>query len=228
MRKPRETLDPANCDALRSSLADATPASDSQTAMPNAVRIFDNLLTPDGHAAIWQYLNEPGWAYGGYSATGADAERYFYKHFAGFVKDGREPLTAQEIEDQLSRSAPMLAKLWQTLRGAALQGQALARCYANAMGGGVEGGVHLDSPHSDHFTAIYYPHLAWNPNFGGETLLFAPEGDEIVAAIYPKPNRLAVFAGNIPHVARPMSKRCRDLRITLMFKTMPAGAGRAA
>jgi len=195
--------------------------------MPNAIRILDNMLTPSGHEAIWRYLNEPGWAYGGYSAAAADAERYFYKHFAGFVKDGREPLGAQQIEDQLVEKAPVLAQLWQTLRRTVLEGQALARCYANAMSGGVEGGVHLDSPHADHFTAIYYPHLAWNPNFGGETLLFTPQGDEILAAIYPKPNRLAVFAGNIPHVARPMSKRCKDLRITLMFKTMPASAAEA-
>lgn len=189
--------------------------------MTSAVRIFDDFLSAESHATIWRYLNEPGWAYGGYSASSAEAERYFYKHFAGFVQDGREPLSAQAIEDQLVHSAPLLAQMWRTVSNAAFDGQALARCYANGMNGGVEGGVHLDSPDAAHFTAIYYPHLAWNPNFGGETLLFTADGNEILAAIYPKPNRLAVFAGNIPHVARPMSKRCKDLRITLMFKTMP-------
>ena len=55
----------------------------------------------------------------------------------------------------------------------------------------------------------------------GETVFFNPNRDEILAAsVYPKPNRLAIFPGTIPHVARPMSSRANDLRITLMFKTV--------
>jgi len=190
--------------------------------MPHAVTIFDNLLPPDDQAALWRYLNEPGWAYGGFSASGSDADRYFYKHFAGYVKDGQEALSPADIEEALIREAPLIGAIWRSLQAGPFKGHALSRCYANAMGGGVEGSVHLDSNIPTHLTAIYYPHLAWNPNFGGETLLFNAAADEVIAAIYPKPNRLAVFSGTIPHVARPISKRCQDLRITLMFKSMPA------
>ena len=121
--------------------------------------------------------------------------------------------------------APLIAEMWTALKAGPLAGQALARCYANGMPGGVEGGLHLDSNIDSHLTAIYYPHPAWGPNFGGETLLFNAAGDEILAAIYPKPNRLAVFSGAIPHVARPMSRKRPELRITLMFKTMPIAGG---
>ncbi|HEY2752317.1 2OG-Fe(II) oxygenase [Phenylobacterium sp.] len=191
------------------------------------VRVFDNLLAPPDQAAVWNFLNQPGWAYGGFSAEGPDADRYFYKHFAGYRKDGREAREAVSIETELAQTAPLLADVWAALKKGPLGGQALSRCYANGMAGGIEGGLHLDSTIESHLTAIYYAHPAWSPNFGGETILFNETGDEIIAAIYPKPNRLAVFAGTIPHVARPMSRRRAELRITLMFKTMPPNEGGA-
>jgi SM-20-related protein len=190
-----------------------------------ALTIYDNLLQAQAQAAIWAFISQPGWAHGGFSAEGPEADRYFYKHYAGFVRDGREELDAAAIEAQLADSAPILAQLWGVLKDGPLKGHALARCYANAMPGGVEGGLHLDSNVDDHLTAIYYAHPEWNPNLAGETLLFNPAGDEIVAAIYPKPNRLAVFSGTMPHVARPMSRRASALRITLMFKTKGPAEG---
>ena len=188
------------------------------------VSVYDNLLDAPAHAAMWDFLNLPGWAYGGFSNDGPEADRYFYKHFAGYRNDGREAHDLAASAAELLQTAPIVGELWVALKQGPLQGQALSRCYANGMSGGVEGGLHLDSNVETHLTSIYYPHPVWSPNFGGETLLFNAAGDEIVAAIYPKPNRLAVFAGTIPHVARPMSRRRSELRITLMFKTMPAGA----
>jgi SM-20-related protein len=186
------------------------------------VRVFDNLLDPTAHAAVWAFLNQPGWAYGGRSHAGDDVDQYFYKHFAGYVRDGQEARTPASNEDELIQSAPLLSQMWNALKMGPLQGQALSRCYANAMAGGVEGNLHLDSNIESHQTSIYYPHPTWSADAAGETLLFNAAADEIIAAIYPKPNRLAVFAGTIPHVARPMSRRRSALRITLMFKTMPA------
>ena len=185
------------------------------------VKVFDNLLEPQVQAAVWAYLNGPGWSYGGYSA-GGDVDRYFYKHFAGYMNDGREQRDVQAIEQQLFQTAPLLAQIWTALKAGPLSGQILSRCYENGMPGGVEGSLHQDSNIETHLTSIYYAHPAWSPEFAGETLLFNAAGDEIVAAIYPRPNRLAVFAGTVPHVARPMSRRRSELRITLMFKTMPA------
>lgn len=187
--------------------------------MAAGLTLYDNLLAPQAQAAVWAFISQPGWAHGGFSAEGPEADRYFYKHYAGFVRDGREELDAAAIEGQLARSAPILAQLWGVLKAGPLEGHALARCYANAMPGGTEGGLHLDSNVEDHLTAIYYAHPEWTPNLAGETLLFNAAGDEVVAAIYPRPNRLAVFPGTMPHVARPMSRRAGGLRITLMFKT---------
>jgi SM-20-related protein len=49
-------------------------------------------------------------------------------------------------------------------------------------------------------------------------LFFNELGDDVLCAVYPKPNRLVSFPGEIPHVARGISHMCPLLRITLMFK----------
>jgi SM-20-related protein len=187
--------------------------------MDAPVTVYDNLLAAESQSAIWEFLNRPGWVFGAFSSEAG--ERYLYKHYAGFVS-GRETLTSAAIEQELDAAAPLIGGLWRHLKSGALANHELTRCYANGMAPGVEGDLHCDSQIPGHRTAIYYAHPAWNPDFGGETLVFNESRDEVIAAVYPKPNRLAIFDGVRPHVARPMSKRCEGLRITLMFKTRPA------
>jgi SM-20-related protein len=187
------------------------------------IKIFDNVLAPKDHRLVWDFLNSPGWAYGAYSQSGGGASRYFYKHFSGYFLDGRESRSASAIEAELAQNAPLLAEFWQVLKRGPLRGSALARCYANGMPAGAEGGIHLDSNIASHLTSIYYPNLEWHPDNAGETLFFNDTRSDLIAAVYPRPNRLVIFPGTIPHVARPISSRCNELRITLMFKTMPEG-----
>ena len=183
------------------------------------IAIYDDFLSKEQQQEINEFLCGPGWAFGAYSDPAPGASRYWFKHFAGIVRDGRETSDPIEFERQLARNAPLVAKMWEGLRTGPLSGHVLSRCYANGYPSGAEGGLHMDSNISEHFTTIYYPHPTWHPNFAGETLFFNKEGSDILAAVYPKPNRLVVFPGVIPHVARGVSRTCPQLRITLMFKT---------
>ena len=195
------------------------PAVEPTTFSAADVRVFDNFLEPDAQAELLGFLKAPTWAFGAYSDGSPNASRYWYKHFAGYVKDGREPLTPDAIEGELQASAPMLSDIWRKIKSGVLPGHNLARCYANGYPFGSEGGLHLDSNISSHATVIYYPHTQWHPNFGGETVFFNAEGTDIIASVYPRPNRLVVFPGIIPHVARGVTRVCPELRVTLMFKT---------
>lgn len=182
--------------------------------------VIDGFLPAEAHQAVWAYLNTGQWDFGAFSDRHGD--RYHYRHFAGIRQNGEEPRDPQAFGGELD-AHPELAAVWRRLADGPLSGHRLARCYANAMGPGVEGGVHQDSNIADHMTAIYYPHLQWAPALAGETLLFNDDATEIVQAIYPRPNRLLIFPGTMPHVARPMSKRAKfPARITLMFKTLGA------
>ena len=193
------------------------------------IAVCDNFLSAAEQNSVWEFLRGPGWSFGAYSDHEQEGSRYLYKHFTGYQKDTKEQLEPAAFEGELRETSPLIANVWDRLRAGPLKGHALTRCYANGMPSGAEGGLHLDSDVASHMTVIYYPHLNWHPNFGGETVFFDKTGSDIVAAVYPRPNRVAIFSGTIPHVARPTSKRCSDLRITLMFKTMPAtGADESA
>ncbi len=189
------------------------------------IRLFDNLLGPGDHQKLQAYLQGQDWSYGAYSDNAPTASRYLYKHFAGHFRDG-EGRDSTGIETELA-AFPPIAELWKGLKASCMRGHVLTRCYANAYPLGSEGGLHRDALEPDHYTAIYYPHLRWDPNYAGETVFFNDEGTEIVASVYPKPNRLVLFAGTIPHVARGVSRQCPDLRITLMFKTVLAQSAQA-
>lgn len=184
------------------------------------ISVSDNFLNADEQKSLWDFLNEPGWAFGAFSDQ-EKGSRYFYKHFAGYQRDPSKEGQPTAFEDELRERFPQIARVWDRLKQGPLQGHVLSRCYANGMPSGVEGALHLDSNLDTHLTTIYYPHLSWHPNFAGETVFFDKAGADIVAAVYPRPNRLVIFSGTIPHVARPASRKGPDLRITLMFKTMP-------
>ncbi len=192
--------------------------------MTNDVHVFDNVLDPASHEGTWAYLDTPGWQHGAYSDVHPDAPRYGYRHFAGYSASAAEQRTPESILEELRRNCPPFHRLWLGLVDRYMPGQQLGRCYANRMAPGIGGGLHRDSDNPNHLTVIYYPNLTWSPRDAGETLFYDDAEREAVKAVAPHPNRLVVFRGTIPHVARPISALAGTDRITLMFKTI----GRAA
>lgn len=184
------------------------------------IRVYDNVLDSSTQRDLLLFLRAPGWTYGAYSADAPNPPRYWYKHFAGLNRDSGEVLDPVVFERQLELVAPPVARMWRHLEAGPMSGHTLARCYANGYPFGSEGSVHYDSDVPSHWTAIYYPHLEWSPDYAGETVFFDSDRTDIIASAYPRPNRLVVFRGIIPHVARAITRACPELRITLMFKTL--------
>jgi SM-20-related protein len=193
------------------------------TAEQAAISKIDNILDESKRQEIFEFLCRPGWAFGWRSDPKRDKYAFWHKHFAGnvmpdhYARDGMEKPFA--CADQLKHTTPLLYQFWLDLEARILPGHELIRCYANGQPFGSEGSIHTDSLSNDSYTAIYYPHAKWHPNWGGETLFFNKERTDLIEAVYPCPNRLVVFSGTIPHVARGVARVCPELRITLMFKT---------
>ncbi|MEO6093816.1 MAG: 2OG-Fe(II) oxygenase [Novosphingobium sp.] len=192
------------------------------------IEVFDHILDEVSHHTLWDLLAAPGWKFGAYSDSAADAPRYYYKHFAGYSSSGIEARDPAGIAGELRANCAPLHRMWQGIVQALLPGQWLSRCYANSMPPGVGGGIHRDSLDPAHLTLIYYPQLAWSPEEGGETLFFDESETRVIGRVEPRPNRLAVFPGVIPHRAEPIGVDAPANRITLMFKTLGrCGAGQA-
>ena len=67
------------------------------------------------------------------------------------------------------------------------------------------------------FTVMFYLNKIWDVSYGGETIFVNNLGD-ITNSIIPKPGRVAIFDGSIPHAAREVSRICVELRMVATFK----------
>lgn len=169
------------------------------------------------------YIRSREWQFGAHS--GGKSYPYWYRHFAGVFDQKGVPAKIKDCSGELEEKAPVIAAAWSFLHGDILKGHILTRCYANAYPYGCEGSVHRDVNVDDprHYTTIFYPTTEWDMNWAGETMFFRMgPPPEILGSVWPRPNRLVVFPGMIPHVARGISRACPVLRMTLMFKTMKA------
>lgn len=98
------------------------------------------------------------------------------------------------------------------------------RCYCNHAAYGDMLFTHTDAqPGSVGLTALWYVAPEWNVEWGGETLFYNAHMDAEVA-VSPRPGRLVIFDGAIPHVGRPPNRICYAPRYTLAFKLEPPHA----
>ena len=199
-----------------------TALADS-SVRPPAISVLDDVLDAPMDKRVRDFVNHGGWKFGWKSDAKTDQYSFWHRHFAGsihpdhYVKEGKG--TQYDCGEELKQTAPVLHEFWTRMRASALTGHVLMRCYANGHPFGSDGSVHTDSLSERSFTSIYYAHDKWHPNWGGETVFFNKNKTDIITSIYPKPNRLIIFRGLVPHLARGATRVCPVLRVTLMFKT---------
>jgi len=96
------------------------------------------------------------------------------------------------------------------------------RAYCNHASFGDMLHIHTDSqPEADELTALWYVTREWQPDWGGETVFFDPQLDA-AAVVSPRPGRLVIFDGAIPHAGRPPNRICYAPRYTFALKYEPA------
>lgn len=182
------------------------------------VDLYENVLSEPLRTQVADFLRSQAWHFGATSDVGGKSYPYWYSHFAG-IFDQKDVGLELDCVEQLQKS-PIIADVWHYLKRQIFQDHILVRCYANSYPYGSEGTIHRDANDSRHYTAIFYPNSNWDLNWAGETIFFRLEQPpEILTTVWPRPNRLVVFQGIIPHVARGISRSCPLLRTTLMFKT---------
>ena len=165
---------------------------------------------------VYDFLHLPGWETGWKSNSKRDAYSFLHKHFAGHRKYSE---AVYDCEVELQNTAPIIHDAWFRVKEKIFAGHKLVRCYANGMAYGMDGTVHSDATAPGNYTAVYYPHERWSPNWGGETIFYNNQENRVLGCFYPKPNSAIVFDGRMPHRANGVSRSYTGMRITLMFKT---------
>ena len=98
------------------------------------------------------------------------------------------------------------------------------RAYTNYAAYGDMLYTHTDClPDQRQITALWFLSTQWEPEWGGETMFFDASGDAMFCTS-PKPGRLVLFDGAIPHVGRPPTRICYTPRYTFAIKLGPVPA----
>lgn len=96
------------------------------------------------------------------------------------------------------------------------------RAYTNHSAYGDMLYTHTDClPDQRELTALWFLSKHWEPEWGGETMFFDPTGDALFC-VSPRPGRLVLFDGAIPHAGRPPSRICYKPRYTFAIKLTAA------
>ena len=93
--------------------------------------------------------------------------------------------------------------------------------YSNVLRHGNTPGIHVDAPHHvpENKTVILYLNYEWHPNWGGETIFYDHNLDA-QRIVTPKPGRVLMFDGRLPHTGRPPTPRYMMNRYIMTFKYM--------
>lgn len=81
------------------------------------------------------------------------------------------------------------------------------------------------SNRADEYTAILFMNETWEPDWAGETVFLDEHGD-IARAVLPKRNRAIMFPARMRHAGRGVSRKCMQLRQTLIFKVRKRRSGK--
>lgn len=182
-------------------------------------KVVDEFFPASTFDDITHLFHECTWKFGWGSNAIGEAYVHWNRHFAG---GGKSSLSCCEEELFGDIYARPIAEAWKNIRDKLLpSGHKLVRCYANSHTFGLDGTIHRDNPDDiEALTTIVYSHRLWPTSWGGETMFYSDDGSDVIASVFPKPGRIAVFQGSVPHSAKSPSRVCKGLRISLVFKSI--------
>jgi SM-20-related protein len=183
------------------------------------IRVIDDTMPSALHEELTGFFSEPIWFYGWKS--NAKKERAPNAHwnvfFAGNLKNEKPGNCEAELMG--NEFFKPIQEFWQILKTGPLAGHEPVRVYANAHTYGTDGYVHTDSEDINYYSTICYMHSEWHHDWAGELVFFNQDRSDITRAVFPRSGRIVTFHGAVPHCARPLSRDCSALRISLVFKT---------
>jgi len=94
----------------------------------------------------------------------------------------------------------------------------LLRSYINVYNMSSYLSCHTDDHEEGSITFLYYANPSWEADWGGETVFYDSQKQEIIKSILPKPGRIAVFDSTIPHASRPSTINALQQKFTIAIK----------
>lgn len=93
--------------------------------------------------------------------------------------------------------------------------------YANCQTSSQDGPIHHDNTvELPGKTVMLFCSEYWATCWGGELVFYDTAKENIMLSVQPKPKRVVVFNGEVPHGARAPAENCNRLRMSIAFKTL--------
>lgn len=192
------------------------------------IQVIDNLIPDSIRNDVWECIklnNETtGWKFGAFS-TMEFMEEQFWKMKIYRSSNIQSIMNLFDFINSKKFGGRLEIELIEENKG---DNMSYPNIYINGQTANQEGTIHQDNVDENALTILYYPILLnhdpsnyfWDIHWGGETLFYNDKKDEIIKSVLPKPNRLVIFPGSIPHRASAPTKYMGSdqLRISLAFK----------
>lgn len=180
--------------------------------------VIDDAVTVEEQHQIVEQLSSAIWRFGWPINHSAFARTCWHSFIAGSSRVERQP-----ADGELATHPRwgFLSAFWDRVRSAHMPGATLLGVYANGQTFGQDSPIHRDNIVSETgLTVVMFCNDHWATCWGGELVFYDDQKENIIKAVLPKPGRIVIFNGLVPHSARSPSANCDRLRMTLAFKTI--------
>lgn len=160
------------------------------------IKIFRNFLNDDDFKVIQSKILEPKWSCNHRSSSDED-NSLFWK------------MSDLEYDDFFSKY------LFNKIKELTQEDFEIDRIYFNAHNAAGQGYPHTDSESENGRTFLIYCNDKWDLKFGGGTSFVI---NNEVKTFFPYPKSAIYFKNNVVHMADPVSKDFKGVRVTLAFK----------
>jgi hypothetical protein len=185
-------------------------------------RIHDNVVASDLHHTTFKWLGVQTLLYG-WKARKDSSGQFWHRNF---VLPGKyehrydaPAVSAHMTFERFVAEGTPLSAVTKHMSDRFFDGKALTRVWVNAQTFGDEAAIHRDFPltfRGNSRTVVWYPVPEWDSEWGGDFALF-DDDKELIGSTLVKPNRAVVFDGTTLHAARPISRYCNALRVSVSF-----------
>jgi hypothetical protein len=161
-------------------------------------KVFREFLTDQDLQYIEEKINQPQWSCN-HKSNSQDPNASLFWQMSG-------------LENDEFFSKYLLNKI-EELTGDKFK---VERIYFNGHNACSQGNQHTDSPHDNGRTFLVYCNRVWNFEHGGGTSILNENRE--VETYFPYPKSAIYFKHNQIHLANPIGKDFKGIRVTLAFK----------
>jgi hypothetical protein len=184
--------------------------------VPSLIRVIDDVNIPANLRRELTMMSwQPIWA------NNWTTENYEYKNWGALFMGDSDATSLTNCEHEMftDHRTFILGKFWRIIKEHYLPGHELLRYWALAFTHGMDGHIHIDGKEEDYYTTLLYIHPVWQAGWGGELLYYDEAMTDIAHVVVPKPLRVVIAPGHIPHRISPPTRDTDQMRGVLGFRS---------